>query len=195
MRLFVAIDLTAEIRERIIEYIARLLREVPGAAAEKWVREESLHLTLKFIGQSDGVDDIKGALRQVRSTSFQISIANVGFFTPQNPRIFWAGVEAPSELQGLAAAVDASLAKCGIPRERESYHPHITLARTGISQPHGAKGAGRGSMVGLKKAIEANPALANLHFGTMMPREFFLFRSETLPEGARYTKLDALPLR
>src|SRR5712672_21254 len=99
MRLFVAIDLTAEIRERTIEYIARLLREVPGAAAEKWVRAESLHLTLKFIGQSDSVDDIKEALRQVQSASFQISICNVGFFTPQNPRIFWAGVKAPSELQ------------------------------------------------------------------------------------------------
>src|SRR5436309_1204240 len=109
MRLFVALDLTAEIRERIVEYIARLLREVPDAAAEKWVRAESLHLTLKFIGQSDSVDDIKEALRQVQSSSFQISIANVGFFTPQNPRIFWAGVEAPPALQQLATAIDAVL--------------------------------------------------------------------------------------
>ena len=195
MRLFVAIDLTEEIRERIVEYIASVVREVPGAAAEKWVRAESLHLTLKFIGQSERVDDIKEALRQVQSASFQISIGNVGFFTPQKPRIFWAGVEAPSELQGLATAIDAALGPCGVPREQESYHPHITLARAGSGRPHGAKGGSRGFLPAIKNAIEANGALANPHFGTMMPREFFLFRSETLPEGARYTKLDRFPLR
>src|SRR5438874_10927517 len=113
MRLFVAIDLSAEIRQRIAEYIARLVREVPGAVAEKWVRGESLHLTLKFIGQSERVDDIKEALRQVQSTSFQTSIRSVGFFTPQKPRIFWAGVEAAAQLQRLATAVDTALAGCG----------------------------------------------------------------------------------
>ena len=195
MRLFVAIDLIEEIREGIAEYIARLVREVPQTASEKWVRPESLHLTLKFIGQSDRVDEIQEALRQVQAASFEISIRGVGFFAPQRPRIFWAGVDAPPDLQRLATAIDAALADHGVPREKESYHPHITLARTGSGRPRGAKGGGGGSLLVLSNAIAANPALAKPHFGTMMPREFFLFRSETLPEGARYTKLAAFPLR
>src|SRR4051812_49082046 len=106
MRLFVAIDLTAEIRERIVEYVAQMVRQVPGAAAEKWVRPESLHLTLKFIGHSERVEEIKQALAEIQATAFEISIAGVGFFTPQKPRIFWAGVEAPPELEALATAID-----------------------------------------------------------------------------------------
>jgi 2'-5' RNA ligase len=149
---------------------------------------------LKFIGQSDRVDEIKQALRKVEAASFEMSIHGAGFFTPQKPRIFWAGVEAPPGLQYLATAIDAALAPCGVAREKESYHPHITLARTGSGRPHGPKARG-GSLFGLKNAIESNPALADIHFGTMMPREFFLFRSETLPEGARYTKLEAFQLR
>jgi RNA 2',3'-cyclic 3'-phosphodiesterase len=195
MRLFVAIDLSAEIRERLIEYITTLVREVPESAAEKWVRPESLHLTLKFIGQSERLGDIKLALREVQSASFHISVAGVGFFTPQKPRIFWAGVQAPAELQRLASAVDAAVAKSGVPSEKEAYHPHITLARTGSGRPHGAKASSHASLAAIKNAIDANSALANAHFGTMMPREFFLFRSETLPEGARYTKLEGFPLR
>jgi|SRR3954469_3333242 2'-5' RNA ligase len=194
MRLFVAIDLSSDIRQRIVEYIARVVREVPGAAAEKWVRPESLHLTLKFIGQSESVEQIKNALGHVGASSFELSVHGVGFFTPQKPRIFWAGVEASHELRNLATAVDGAVASVGVPREKEEYHPHITLARTGSGRPHGVR-SGHGSMLGIKNAIEAQPALANPHFGTMMPREFFLFRSETLPQGARYSKLEAFPLR
>jgi 2'-5' RNA ligase len=193
MRLFVAIDLSADIRQRIVEYVARLVREVPGAAGEKWVRPESLHLTLKFIGQSDRVDEMKQALQQVEASSFQVSVRGVGFFTPQKPRIFWAGVEAPQELRKLASAVDTAVATVGVPPEKDGYLPHITLARTGSGRPPGVR-SGRGAMLSMKNAIEAHPALANPQFGTMMPREFFLFRSETLPEGARYTKLEAFPL-
>ena len=48
MRIFIGIDLDPEIRARI----ARFLEGVQGFAPEaRWVRPESLHITLKFIGE------------------------------------------------------------------------------------------------------------------------------------------------
>ena len=142
------------------------------------------------------MDDIKGALQQVLSPSFEISIGDVGFFTPRKPRIFWAGVHAQPELEQLVAKVDATLAQVGIPQDKEEYHPHITLARTGSGRPAGAKSdRNQPWLLGLKNAIAEKPEFSNPRFGTMMPQEFFLFRSETLPEGARYTKLASFPLR
>lgn len=195
MRLFVAIDLTDEIRQRISEYITRLQDEFPLAAKAKWVRAESLHLTLKFIGSSDRIDEIKGRLEKVQAKSFEVFVRGVGFFTPRSPRIFWAGVHANEELKQLAITVDGALVDVGIRKESDEYHPHITLARTGSGRPHGARrDRDKPWMLGVQQAIAAKPELVHPDFGTMTPREFFLYRSETLPEGARYTKLAGFSL-
>ena len=196
MRLFVAVDLTNEVRQRIAEYIAQMVKQLPEAAGTKWVRDESLHLTLKFIGQSNRLDEIQAALGKIRSPSFAVSIRDVGFFTPGSPRIFWAGIHAPEELPRLASQVEHGLIPLGIPQEREGYHPHITLARSGSGRPHGAKGdRNKPWLLGLQQAIGAKPEFSHPDFGTITPQEFFLYRSETLPEGARYTKLASFPLR
>ncbi len=195
MRLFVAIDLTDEIRHRISEYISQLKRELPAAATTKWVRVESLHLTLKFIGESNRLDELKSSLQGGHSSSFELSIRDVGFFTPRAPRIFWAGVHATAELNKLAGDIDAALVQVGIPKEKDEHHPHITLARSGSGRPHAAKDdRNKPWMLDLQQAIAAKQELANPDFGTMTPREFFLFRSETLPDGARYTKLASFSL-
>jgi 2'-5' RNA ligase len=195
MRLFIAIDLTDEIRRSISDYISRLESKLPEAAKTKWVPAESRHITLKFIGESSRVDDIKSALARVQANSFQLSIRNIGFFTPRSPRIFWTGVDAPGDLNHLASLIDVALIPLGIPQEKKAYHPHITLARIGSGRPQGTKrDRNQPWLLGLKQAIDAHQEFANPDFGTMTPREFFLYRSETLPEGARYTKLAAFPL-
>ena len=196
MRLFIAIDLADEIRKRISEYIAQLQRDIGAAATVKFVRAESLHLTLKFIGPSDRLDEIRTALGEVHARSFQLSIRGIGFFTPRSPRIFWAGVHGPAELGRLAKAADAALIPVGISQEKHEYHPHITLARTASGRPQGARGDRKKPwLLGVAQAIAARPEFSNPDFGTMTPREFFLYRSETLPEGARYTKLARFPLQ
>ena len=196
MRLFVAMDLSKEIRQRIAEYLAQLVKQLPEAASTKWVRDESVHLTLKFIGQSYRLDEVKAALGEIRFPRFEISIRDVGFFTPRSPRIFWAGVDAREELPQLVSHVEQSLIPLGIPQEKEVYHPHITLARSGSGRPHGAKGdRNKPWLLGLQQAMGVNSEFSHPDFGTMTPQEFFLYRSETLPQGARYTKLESFPLR
>src|SRR6266700_1590824 len=102
MRLFVALDIDDPIRERLSAYVAKLKKLVPTV---KWVRPESLHVTLKFIGEfpEARLDELKRALGTVGGNPFQLSFRNAGFFTPRSPRVFWAGIEAGHELKALAA--------------------------------------------------------------------------------------------
>ena len=66
MRLFVALEVTEEVRERIREVMPDLRKHCPGA---RWVRPEGIHITLKFIGQVEAAkaEAIREALRMIRS--------------------------------------------------------------------------------------------------------------------------------
>jgi RNA 2',3'-cyclic 3'-phosphodiesterase len=193
MRLFVGIDISDEIRQRVSDYITDVKRIAPDA---KWVQPESLHLTLKFIGESQRQVEIEDALSTVKASRFQVSIQRVGFFTQRSPRVFWAGVDGGPLLSSLATSVEKALITVDIPSEDHEYHPHLTLARTGSGRPQGeAKDRNRPKMYLLREKIMAEPRLSNFNFGTMLAEEFFLYRSETLPTGPRYTKLSRFDLQ
>lgn len=192
MRLFVGIDIPDKIRARLSDYMKRLEAAAPGT---KWIRPESLHVTLKFIGNSDKLEEIKHALEQVSGARFEIGFRGTGFFTPRSPRVFWVGVEAGPELRALAALIETALLPLGIAKEARAYSPHLTLAREGSGRPAGARAdRTKPKMYELKAQVDADEALREADFGTMQATEFFLYRSETLPEGAKYTKLARFPL-
>src|SRR4051812_24577771 len=100
MRLFVGIAITDEIREKIKEYQRQLQRL--STTQDKWVKPESLHLTLKFIGESEQASQIEAQLARVTAPRIEMTFRGVGFFTLNKPRIFWAGVHAGPELESLA---------------------------------------------------------------------------------------------
>src|ERR1019366_9771773 len=116
MRIFIALDIDDAIRERI----ARFMEGVRGFAPEaRWVRPESLHITLKFIGEkpADAVERIKQALPPVHEKT-ELNFRGYGFFpTPKTARVFWVGVESGPVLVSLAKAVDEATTSLGIPRE------------------------------------------------------------------------------
>jgi 2'-5' RNA ligase len=187
MRIFIALDIDAEIRRRI----ARFMDGVRGFAPDvRWVSPESLHITLKFIGEkpSNVVDQIKGALAQVKAVPFEISFRGHGFFpNPRAARVFWVGIEAGPQLAELADAVDTAVAPLGIEKEARDFTPHLTLARAGSGAPRFR----RGDAPNFKFKL-VQDKLTNLpapEFGTMTAREFFLYESKLSPKGAQYTKL------
>lgn len=191
-RLFVGIDIPDEIRGRISAYMKSLEAVAPGT---KWVRAESLHVTLKFIGETAKVEEIKQALSGVLGAPLSISFRGTGFFTPRSPGVFWVGVEAGPELSALAAKVEEALLPLGIEKEAREYSPHLTLAREGSGRPSGARAdRTKSNMYVLKQTVEADPQLRDVDFGTMQATEFFLYQSETRPEGAMYTRLARFPL-
>lgn len=191
MRLFVGLDIPQDIRERMRAYVEGL--KARGAQA-KWTNPDGWHITLKFIGNTNRDAEIRKALQRVESPSFEVTFRGVGFFTPRQPRIFYAGIEAPEALPQLAAKIDGALVACGVAAEEKKYAPHLTLARTGSGRPQGAKSDRHApTMQRLKRLVETEDVQPE--FGTMTANEFILYLSELSSKGARYTALEKYPLK
>ena len=127
MRIFVALDLDPVIRDRIQKFVEQVRTTAPDA---RWISGESLHVTLKFIGeQPDGeIAQVEASLRSIRAEPFEVSVTGAGFFpTARTARVFWIGIEGDA-LSQLAQAIEDSLARIGIPKEDRVFSPHLTLA-------------------------------------------------------------------
>lgn len=129
MRLFLALPVhpRGELVE-ILNQLGRMGRNV------RPIRPEQLHLTLKFLGDvsTDRIDLLCEAVDEIaRETSpFHWSIQGRGAF-PDNerPRVVWAGCLPVDPINHLAEVIENRLAAEGFERERQAFHPHITLAR------------------------------------------------------------------
>ena len=131
MRIFVALDIDDAIRARLELFLDGVRGFAPEA---RWVRPESMHVTLKFIGKNpaEAVEEIKQALARIRAGAIEISFRGYGFFpTAKAPRVFWVGIEAGPQLAALAKSVDEATAALGVPKEEHAFSPHLTLARRG----------------------------------------------------------------
>ncbi|MGA9353929.1 MAG: RNA 2',3'-cyclic phosphodiesterase [Terriglobales bacterium] len=203
MRIFIGIDLDDEIRAKM----SRFLEGVSGFAPEaRWVRPESLHITLKFVGEQkpEQVEAITQRLRRVESSRFEIRVSGYGFFpTAKSPRVFWIGIHAGPQLAQLASDIDAVVAGLGIPREEREFSPHLTLARAGgrpgvrsrikSGDPKWRGGDGPNSIFAvLQKRLAA---MSEPDLGRMAADNFILYQSQLSPMGSKYTRLERFPLR
>jgi 2'-5' RNA ligase len=195
MRIFVALDIDDAIRERIHLFMDGVRGFAPDA---RWVRAESLHLTLKFIGEqpADAVEQIKQALSGIQGEAVAMSFRGYGFFpTVKAARVFWVGIESGPSLASLAKAVDEATARLGVPKEDRPFSAHLTLARSGggSGTPRWEKGDGPNR--NFQRLQEKLGALPTPEFGTMTAREFFLYESQLGRGGSRYTKIARFALR
>ena len=193
MRTFLALDLDNEIREQIAEFVSNLR---PLAPDVRWVAPESLHVTLKFIGEKPDafLPQIERALQSIRQPSFELSFRGCGFFPAEKPaRVFWIGIAAGAGLSDLAQEIENSLAHIGIEKEPRAFSPHLTLARAGSGAPCRNKiEKPNRRFAPLQQKLAALPPP---DFGTMSAREFFLYRSQLSGKGSRYTKIARFELR
>lgn len=123
-RLFVAIRPPEEVRDLLID-------AMDDSPALRWVGDDQLHLTLRFIGEVEQplASDIAAALARVRFPPFQLAVKGVGRFEQKSGGALWAGVEPRGPVAGLAAKVERACVAAGLAPERRAFHPHITLAR------------------------------------------------------------------
>src|SRR5215831_16773490 len=129
MRLFIALDIDDPIRQRITRFFEGVH---PFARDARWVKPESLHVTLKFIGEQPepAVERIKQVLATTIGEVAPIEFRGFGFFpTPKSARVFWIGMETGPQLATLAAGIDEKLSPLGIAKVERAYSPHLTLAR------------------------------------------------------------------
>lgn len=140
MRLFVALNFPAELRERLWAAAAPLRAlEVPV----RWVPAADLHLTLKFLGETSEsrLEDLGRALdRAVTGVrSLPATVAGFGAFpNPTRPTVIWAGVVSDPALELLHHAVEQAFGPLGFPPEGRPFRPHVTLGRA----RRGASGGG-----------------------------------------------------
>ena len=66
MRLFVALDIEPGIRRRIGEFRNQMREFAPDV---RWVGPETFHVTLQFLGETEKLDQIRGALQQVEGAA------------------------------------------------------------------------------------------------------------------------------
>src|SRR5258706_3727852 len=177
-RLFIAIELPSNVRRKLKDRIDHLRDAIPEARAS-WAREENLHLTLKFLGDTTltSVERLSQATQRAASAvaPFEMIIGTSGAFPPNGqPRVLWIGIEDPAgELAVLHEVLEDQCVQAGFARENRPYHPHLTIAR--LRQ---AQGARRLSQIHKEMGFDRE-SLAVTHLA--------LIRSELLREGSRHT--------
>jgi len=181
MRLFVALEIPSEVRENL----AALLKSLRVVSPQtRWVRPENLHVTLKFIGEvpETKLAAVRNALAGPRSEQpVALDFRGLGFFpSEKQPRVFWAGIVASTNLKTLAADIDGATEKLGIPREQRPFSPHLTLAR--FDPPRLPET--------LRAAIQEN---TGREFGSLRASQFHLIESKLKPSGAEYTTVESFP--
>ena len=182
MRVFLALDLGSELRGKLAE-LERELR--PLARRARWVRPESMHLTLRFFGEVSavGVDSLAARLGEAFAglPAFALDFRGCGVFPDRkDPRVLWVGVPEPPpavfELQSRGEAVARAL---GFAPERRRFEPHLTVARF------------RGPERGIDSILTS--CLAR-DFGRNGVGEAVLFESRLSPAGSTYRRLRVYPL-
>lgn len=187
IRVFVAIELSREAREELSMLQSSLKKT---DADVKWVDPANIHLTLRFLGDTDAgiIPSVKAALADAASGSkpFVIRLEGVGAFPClSSPRVVWAGLsDGVRESTALYASISSQLAQLGIPREERKFSPHITIGRVRNS-------SGRNIDV-LKKALETSTFSAS---SKTSADRVILFGSKLSAGGPIYTPLSEAVLR
>ena len=150
------------------------------------VRPEQLHLTLRFLGDTDegAVDD----LGDLMATSvagirpFSISFSGVGAFpNARKPRVVWIGMQGAEPLVDISRSLEAGVVDLGWKPERRGFRPHATVARIKYVRRQGR----------LSSLLER---WHDRSFGSMEVRSIELKRSVLTPQGAIYSTIHSTPL-
>lgn len=186
IRSFIAIPLSPEVQRSAKRLLRDLRQEKDGM---KWVPEDNLHLTLKFLGDvvDREVPAVCQAIRQVtqRFEPFELEFSGTGGFpTAQRPRVIWAGVHAGGDsLVELVTALEIELAELGFKREPRDYRPHLTLGRVRS-----------GSRSASEEVVQRLVRQQDRHLGSMVAENLRLYASFLDKAGPTYQVMDTIAL-
>jgi 2'-5' RNA ligase len=179
VRAFVGIDLTPDVRRRLVS--ARESLKDTGAHVA-WVAEPNLHVSLAFLGDISletvrGVGDLlDGVARE--TARFVLEIGGMGWFgAVDSPRVVWAGVGAGADAaKVLRARIAAGLPALGVAVEEREFRPHVTVGRVKSSR-------GRAELCAAVSQFRSGV------FGSAAVDRMVLFRSILRPHGPEYSVL------
>jgi len=180
VRAFFAIDLDERARSAAAAITDRL-RVRPGGDAVRWVREETLHVTLRFLGDVDRarIAHLAGCVREQTAAlrPFRLQLGDARPFpSRRRPLAVVLAVEPAEPLDELADAVERGVVAAGFDPESRPFNAHLTLGRI------------RGKRFSLVTAdVTSNSESCPVN-------EAVLFKSELQPSGAHYTPIERAPL-
>jgi len=187
IRAFLAIELNQEVRSALKVFQDRIRNHLPPIS---WVNPESLHLTVKFLGEI-GEEQLSSVQQAVEigikdCSRFSLQIEGIeGFPNVNQPRVLWAGISGQvDKLQRLASYVEEALIPLGFPSESKAFRGHLTLAR--IKQRSREVGIALARSQDLKRQTD---------IGMLKVHQLCLFRSELKPTGAVYHRLWEIQLK
>jgi 2'-5' RNA ligase len=179
IRTFIAV----EIPEKIISSIARVQEGIKNYGFKiRWVRPESIHLTLKFLGNIEAADTENVGRAVFRAskeyTPLSLQVKGIGVFPGiKRPRVVWVGITGQLEtLFGLQKTLDKNLEAIGFSKEKRPFKGHLTLGRIK-------------KKIDTNTFIEALDTFGNFETETFTADRVVLYKSELKASGAVYTKL------
>lgn len=184
LRTFIALPLSETMIAQLTDVQRRLRRHCPERTIS-WVKPESVHLTLFFLGEilPERVPPIKQALSVVARyvQPFTFTVRGLGVFPNMNrPRVVWVGMqESTGKLALLHQAVNEAVENVGFQRETRKFSPHLTLGRI-------RRKATRDNAHTVGQIV-AQTEVGKL--GEIQAEEIILFRSVLKSTGAEYTPL------
>ena len=180
LRAFFAIELPADARGRVSEAAERL--KAVAQRGVRWMALDTLHLTLKFLGEIRE-DDVPRLVARAQAKlapedPFAVALAGYGAFpNAREARALWIGVsEGASSLARLARKLDSASRAIGALRERRPFEPHLTLGR--LRDP-------------LRVELERAPPAESVAWTVS---EVVLYESRLSKDGARHVPLARFPL-
>lgn len=183
MRTFIALPLPPE----TLRTLAAMQSTLRASGADvRWTAIDSIHLTLKFLGEvsPEVIPDLSRALRSSLTMHRRLALRAEGlgaFPSPGAPRIVWCGISGETaELERLQNSVEGVCCGLGFPPEERSFHPHLTLGRV----------KGKKNLKSLCECIRIGSNDAN----DFMANEVNLYKSTLTPAGALYEVLESFPL-
>jgi RNA 2',3'-cyclic 3'-phosphodiesterase len=192
MRTFIAIDLPTSLKtqlEALQSEIRTVLDTQGGDRALNWVQVPKIHVTLRFLGDTNDrqSEQIGWHLQRIAQDQppFVLNLAGIGVF-PNWPRmrILWIGVGGEvGPLKKLQAEVEKSAQACGFAAEDKEFSPHITLARVD-------RNATNQHVRTMGESLRSwSQTKGNRTLGTWRVDEMIHMRSQLQPSGAIYTPL------
>ena len=183
LRLFIALDLPAEVRRAIVRWGDHALAD----SALRPVDEDALHVTLAFLGgrPEDEVQPLAKLLNGLRSTAPRVCFTGAVGVGKGRPRLFALDAESPG-----AASLQAELVAAGrkaglIEPENRPFWPHVTVARVRPDR----RGSRRPARVA--DPPDEVPEVLRKPFDCV---RVTLYRSLTGPAGAEYVPLAQVEL-
>ena len=168
----------------VLTAIGAFLASLRSFRAFRWVGPEQVHITLKFLGESDAaaiqsLDTNLARMGGVRP--FDVGLRGAGAFPNlSRPRVIWLGIDEGAEpLARLASRVDQAAKSASYEPEKRKFQPHLTLGRS-RGEP--------AEVPGLAEALASAPDIS------WRCDCFILMKSVLTRQGPIYTPIRTYPL-